>query len=61
MGKINVLINAYAVSPIWGSEPGVGWNWIINLSKDCNLFIITEGEWRAEIENAVKTLPQKFI
>ena len=59
MGKINVLINAYAVSPIWGSEPGVGWNWIINLSKDCNLFIITEGEWRAEIENAVKTLPQK--
>lgn len=59
MGKINVLINAYAVSPAWGSEPGMGWHWIINLSKNCNLFIITEGEWRVEIENAVKTLPQK--
>lgn len=56
---INVLINAYAVSPNWGSEPGVGWNWIINLSKYCNVFVITEGEWREDIEKAVKQLPQR--
>ncbi len=31
---LNVLINAYAVSPNWGSEPGMGWNWII---KYCSL------------------------
>lgn len=55
---INVLINAYAVSPNWGSEPGVGWNWIVNLAKSCNVFVITEGEWKNEIEVAVKELPQ---
>ena len=56
---LNVLINAYAISPNWGSEPGMGWNWVINLAKYCNLHIITEGEWKDDIESAVQTLPQK--
>lgn len=56
---LNVLINAYAVSPNWGSEPGMGWNWVVNLAKYCNLYIITEGEWKDDIEAVVKTLPQK--
>lgn len=41
---LNVLINAYAVAPNWGSEQGMGWNWISNLAKYCNLFIVTEGD-----------------
>lgn len=57
--RLNVLVSAYAVSPSWGSEPGVGWNWIINLAKDCNVFVITEAEWRTEIEKAIDLLPQK--
>lgn len=56
---LNVLINAYAVSPNWGSEPGVGWNWIINLANHCNVFVITESEWKDEIEAALINLPQK--
>ena len=56
---INVLINAYAVSPNWGSEPGLGWNWVTNLAKYCNVYVITEGEWKQEIEAAVEKLPQK--
>lgn len=56
---LNVLVNAYAVSPNWGSEPGLGWNWVVNLSKYCNVFVITEGEWRDEIEKAVNQLPQR--
>ena len=56
---IHVLLNAYAVSPNWGSEPGLGWNWVVNLSKYCKVFVITEGEWRDEIEIAVNDLPQK--
>lgn len=56
---LNVLVNAYAVSPNWGSEPGMGWNWIVNLARYCNLFVITEGEWQSEIEEAVAKLPQK--
>lgn len=56
---LNILLNAYAVSPNWGSEPGLGWNWVVNLSKYCNVFVITEGEWKDEIEDAVSKLPQR--
>lgn len=54
---LNILINAYACSPSWGSEPGMAWNWISNLAKYCELYIITEGEWKNEIEEAVKLHP----
>lgn len=56
---LNILINAYAVAPNWGSEQGVGWNWIINIAKYCNCYVITEGEWREEIECALVDLPQR--
>jgi len=56
---LSILINAYAVAPNKGSEPGMGWNWIVNLSHYCELHIITEGEWQQEIEVAVALLPQK--
>lgn len=56
---MNILINAYAVSPTWGSEPGMGWNWISNLAKHCNLFVITEGEWQNAIDKAVSKHPYK--
>lgn len=56
---LNVLVNAYAVSPTWGSEPGMGWNWVVNLARYCNLYVITEGEWRQEILKAVDMLPQR--
>lgn len=59
MNMINVLINAYACSPNWGSEPGMGWHWVSNLAKYCNLYIITEGEWKEEIEEAVRKHPFK--
>ena len=46
---INILANVYAICPNWGSEQGMGWNWVINLAKYCHLDVITEGEWREEI------------
>lgn len=55
----SILINAYAVSPNWGSEQGVGWNWVINIAKYCNVHVITEGEWRDDIEKALSLLEQK--
>lgn len=57
--KLNVLVNAYAVSPAWGSEPGMGWNWVSNLASFCNLYVITEGEWKNEINVALKSHPYK--
>ena len=56
--NIKVLINAYACSPDMGSEPGMAWNWCANLAKHCELYIITEGEFRDKIEAALPTLPQ---
>lgn len=54
----SVLINAYACSPNMGSEPGMAWNWCVNLAKYCELHIITEGEFRDKIEAVLPTLPQ---
>lgn len=56
---MKVLINAYACSPTWGSEPGMGWNWITNLAKYAELFIITEGEWENEIKESLINHPNK--
>ena len=55
---IKILINAYACSPGMGSEPGMAWNWVSNLAKFCELYIITEGEFREKIEAEVPTLEQ---
>lgn len=54
----SILINAYACSPNMGSEPGMAWNWCVNLAKHCELYIITEGEFRDKIEAVLPTLPQ---
>jgi len=54
---LSVIINAYACAPNKGSEPGLGWNWVIHLAKHCKLHIITEGEWKDEIETELKKIP----
>ena len=55
---LSILINAYACSPNMGSEPGMAWNWCVNLAQYCELHIITEGEFREKIEAVLPTLPQ---
>ena len=55
---LSILVNAYACSPNMGSEPGMAWNWCINLASHCELHIITEGEFRDKIESTLPALPQ---
>ncbi|MFT4203283.1 MAG: glycosyltransferase [Chitinophagaceae bacterium] len=55
---LKILINAYACSPNMGSEPGMAWNWCVHLAKHCELYIITEGEFRDRIDAALPDLPQ---
>ena len=55
---MKILINAYACSPNMGSEPGMAWNWCVNLAKHCELHIITEGEFREKIETELPMLKQ---
>lgn len=56
---LKILINAYAISPDRGSEPGMGWNWCIRLAKEHELFIITEGEFAPGIDHALASFPQR--
>lgn len=58
MIKKKILISAYAVKPNSGSETGVGWNYIKEISKhkEINLTVITEYEFKSEIENEVLKL-----
>lgn len=59
MKMINVLINVYGCRPDSGSETGMGWNWIAHLSVHCRLLVLTEGQWRDEIEAAVAQLSHR--
>lgn len=54
--KLTILINAYACGPNRGSEPGMAWNWCCHLAKHCELHIITEGEFRDDIERVLPTM-----
>lgn len=53
---LTILINAYACGPNRGSEPGMAWNWCCHLAKHCELHIITEGEFRDDIERVLPTM-----
>lgn len=53
---LKILINAYAMCPGMGSEQGMAWNWCVNLAKYCELHIITESEYRIQIENGLNSL-----
>lgn len=38
---MKLLISAYACRPDMGSEPAVGWNWVLEYSKLCELVVLT--------------------
>lgn len=57
---INVLINAYACGPNWGSEVGMGWHWVTALSNYCHLHVITEYGFKSDIEDKLPELDLKY-
>ena len=58
--NLTVLISCYACGPYWGSEVGMGWNWIINLSEFAKLIVITEIEFKKDIEKELPKLDLQF-
>lgn len=46
-----ILISAYGCEPLKGSEPGVGWNWVLQMAKTNKLHVITRANNRELIEN----------
>lgn len=37
-----ILISAYACSPKYGSEPGMGWNWVNQISEHFDTWVLTD-------------------
>lgn len=57
--KLKMLVSAYACSPSRGSEPGMGWNFVLGLSKYHEVHVITEKKkWKTEIENFIEKEPK---
>lgn len=58
---MNVLIIAYACEPLKGSEPGVGWNLSLALSKFHHVTVLTRRNNREAIEKYKKELSVENI
>lgn len=56
---MKILVNCYACSPFQGSEPGMGWNFISNLSRIHELYIITESKFKADLDRYFEIHPKE--
>jgi glycosyltransferase involved in cell wall biosynthesis len=54
---LRVLVSAYACEPDKGSEPGVGWNWVRQISRFHELWVITRANNQELIEKALAKKP----
>lgn len=50
---MRVLLSAFACSPEWGSEPGVGWHWAVELARDNEVTVLTHQYFAKHIEPAL--------
>ncbi len=51
--RLRVLLSAYACEPGEGSEPGVGWNWVCEVARYCDVWVLTRANNRPAIERAL--------
>lgn len=56
-----ILINAYACCPNFGSEQGMAWNFITNIARQCECFVITESEYQSTLESSLSPAPSDSV
>jgi len=56
--RFTVLVQAYACSPNYGSEEGVGWGWVTAISEHHDLHVLTAAYHKKDIEAALELQPQ---
>lgn len=54
MDKTKIFVSAFSCMPHMGSEPGVGWHWILEMSKYYELWVLVHKELIDDIEKYVK-------
>jgi glycosyltransferase involved in cell wall biosynthesis len=58
---VRVLASAYACEPCKGSEPGVGWNWVCQIAKFHDVWVITRANNRRAIEEKLARQPMPRV
>ena len=56
--KLEIFISAYACEPNLGSEIGVGWNWVLQMSKYFELWVLTRKSNQSNIESWIAKHPE---
>ena len=56
--KIMIFVSAYACEPGLGSEIGVGWHWVLEMSKHFELWVLTRESNRGTIEPWIAAHPE---
>lgn len=51
-----VLLSAFACEPYKGSEPEVGWQWAMQISRFHDVTVLTREQYRAPVEKALNAL-----
>jgi len=55
--RLKILMSAYACEPGKGSEPGVGWNWALQMARYHDVTVITRSNNRPTLEQGLAGLP----
>lgn len=58
---MKILLSAYACEPDKGSEPGVGWNWVKQIARFHEVWVITRANNRVSIERALAKEPMANV
>ncbi|WP_302545750.1 glycosyltransferase family 4 protein [Coprobacter fastidiosus] len=58
MAKQKIFVSAYACEPGLGSEIGVGWHWVLEMSKYFDLWVLTRESNRHTIEPWITEHPE---
>lgn len=58
MNRLKIFVSAYACEPGLGSEIGVGWHWVLEMSKYFDLWVLTRKSNQHSIEPWIADHPQ---
>lgn len=47
---MNVLVSAFSCGPGWGSEPGIGWNTVEQISRHHRVWVLVEAGWKDRVQ-----------
>lgn len=56
--QLKIFISAYACEPLLGSEIGVGWHWVLEMSRYFELWVLTRESNRHTIEPWIAAHPE---